>query len=367
MLEYSDRARGLGGYDVAFKRLPFSKTSPLLPYFKTPYLCVDEDRNCNCRYTNTNTCEPQSLAELALPFTRDELVSYTEHRKAGLSIKSLQWLDKASHLFWLHTEGIIRKENLDKLRQFLVNKYTTDWSKSKVLSFATAFLKYLSKTRLDTRYSIYELFLERPKVLKERKRVTNRVTKEDIVNVLTYITKAEREGRISLYQAQQFTGFVIFSAYTGQRSMATTSKLTVAQFKEALKMDKPVLLITAKQCKIKFEHYCPLHPTIVGAVKPLLEGRKDDEAVFSYVSFANFVRKDRNEIPLLRINSHFVVGDLRKFTEQYGDVLGWDQSNRAYILTHGVSGVEWAHYRHPLPEYVYDVYMKYWKDVCFVR
>jgi len=25
--------------------------------------------------------------------------------------------------------------------------------------------------------------------------------------------------------------------------------------------------------------------------------------------------------------------------------------------THGVSGVEWTHYRHPLPEHVYDVYM----------
>jgi ribosomal protein L35AE/L33A len=37
--------------------------------------------------------------------------------------------------------------------------------------------------------------------------------------------------------------------------------------------------------------------------------------------------------------------------------------NRAYILTHGVSGVEWAHYRHPLPENVYSTYMKSWKNV----
>ena len=43
----------------------------------------------------------------------------------------------------------------------------------------------------------------------------------------------------------------------------------------------------------------------------------------------------------------------------------WDQSDRAYILTHGVSGVEWAHYRHPLSEQVYDVYMRYWKDGRF--
>ncbi|HXY88032.1 MAG TPA: hypothetical protein VEG44_06305 [Candidatus Acidoferrales bacterium] len=38
---------------------------------------------------------------------------------------------------------------------------------------------------------------------------------------------------------------------------------------------------------------------------------------------------------------------------------------RTYFIR-GVSGVEWAHYRHPLPEYVYDVYMRYWKDVKLV-
>jgi hypothetical protein len=56
-------------------------------------------------------------------------------------------------------------------------------------------------------------------------------------------------------------------------------------------MDKPVLLIIAKQCKIKFEHYCPLHSAVMGAVEPLLEGRKDDKAMFSHISLANFVRK----------------------------------------------------------------------------
>ena len=51
--------------------------------------------------------------------------------------------------------------------------------------------------------------------------------------------------------------------------------------------------------------------------------------------------------------------DLRKYAEQHGDVIQWEQSNRAYILTHGVSGVERAHYRHPLPEYMYDAYIQY--------
>jgi|GEM_PF-636578 len=64
-----------------------------------------------------------------------------------------------------------------------------------------------------------------------------------------------------------------------------------------------------------------------------------------------------------RFQGHFVLGDLRKFAEQYGDTLQWDQSDRAHILTHGVSGIDWNHCKHPLPEYVYDLYMKYWTDV----
>jgi len=33
-------------------------------------------------------------------------------------------------------------------------------------------------------------------------------------------------------------------------------------------------------------------------------------------------------------------------------------------MTDGVSSIDWKHYKHPLPENVYDVYMKYWKDVA---
>jgi hypothetical protein len=56
--------------------------------------------------------------------------------------------------------------------------------------------------------------------------------------------------------------------------------------------------------------------------------------------------------------------DLWSFVNRIG-MIEWDQSNRAYILTHGVRGVEWSNYRHPLPDSVYDVYMKYWADVRF--
>jgi hypothetical protein len=90
-----------------------------------------------------------------------------------------------------------------------------------------------------------------------------------------------------------------------------------------------------QQNKIRMQHYVALHPSVVDAVTPFLDGRN---------------RKD---------NTH-------KFAEQLDDVIQWDQSNRAYILTRGVPWVEWTHYRHPLPEYIYGIYMKYWKGVRFV-
>jgi hypothetical protein len=72
---------------------------------------------------------------------------------------------------------------------------------------------------------------------------------------------------------------------------------------------------------------------------------------------------EESEDPLLRCDAHFVPGDLRKFCEQLGDILQWDQSNENYILTHGVSGVDWRFYKQPLPEHVYNIYMKSWADV----
>jgi hypothetical protein len=104
----------------------------------------------------------------------------------------------------------------------------------------------------------------------------------------------------------------------------------------------------------------PLHPAIIDAITPLLR-RRSNEKIFAYNAVIQWFKREK--IPLTRISSHFALGDLRKFAEQYGDVIGWDQSNRAYIMTRGVSGIDWKHYKHPLPENVYDIYMRYWGDV----
>jgi hypothetical protein len=140
-------------------------------------------------------------------------------------------------------------------------------------------------------------------------------------------------------------------------------KLTVGQLRDSLKASKPVLRVAPHQDKIRMEHYVPLHPKVIEAIQPLLDGRHDDELMFHHGSFWMWIK--RQQIPMSQFKGHFVLGDLRKFAEQYGDTIQWEQSNRAYIMTHGVSGIDWKHYKHPLPAKVYDIYMKYWEQVRF--
>jgi hypothetical protein len=93
---------------------------------------------------------------------------------------------------------------------------------------------------------------------------------------------------------------------------------------------------------------------------------KGNEIMFPLSALNQWLWKSRqagNEIPLSRCSGYFVLSDLRKLTEQHGDVIGWDSSNRAYVLTHGVGGIDWKHYKHPLPDSVSDIYMKYWSGV----
>lgn len=135
------------------------------------------------------------------------------------------------------------------------------------------------------------------------------------------------------------------------------------QFREAFKLDKPVVHVESAQHKIRMEHFVPLHPQLAGVVEILCDGREDSDRMFILESFRKWLQKLK--IPLTRCSSHFVASDLRKVAEQYGDVIEWNESNRAYVLTHGVRGVEWSNYRHPLPEHVYDIYMRGWGSVAF--
>jgi hypothetical protein len=112
--------------------------------------------------------------------------------------------------------------------------------------------------------------------------VTSRIiTKEDIENVLAYIGTAKKDGLISDYRAKQYTAFVVFGAFTGQRSLSTIAKLTVGQFREALQSNNLCVEVLSSQDKIKMQHYVPLHPQVIHAVQPLLDGKSDDTEILN--------------------------------------------------------------------------------------
>ncbi len=299
----------------------------------------------------------QSLGSLQLTFSRNQLFDYKNWRVEGLDRKSSNWMNKTTEIVWNCTQGIISKITMDAVRDVALTKYKCVYSKRKVLYFTKGLLKYLTKTTFDTRFQAFELFLEMPKVLKTRKHVTNRiVTKEDVENVLKAIEQAFSRGRIDNDHYLNYKAIVLFGAFTGQRPLATIARLTVEQFKEAMKMRKPVIDVLPWQDKIRMQHYCPLHPQVVEALLPVIEGRRDEDVAFEQLSFQEWLKY--TDVRLLHGGARIVNGDLRKFCELQSDVLQWDESNKNYILTHGVRGVDWRFYKSPRPEPVYDIYIQ---------
>ena len=60
-----------------------------------------------------------------------------------------------------------------------------------MLAFAKAFLTYLTKIKLDTRYHAFEVFLERSKTLKERKNVTSRIIIKETLETSSRTLKSQ--------------------------------------------------------------------------------------------------------------------------------------------------------------------------------
>jgi len=223
-------------------------------------------------------------------------------------------LKKAAELLWNATRGTVSISTLQNLRNHVLTKYRDTDAKREVLQVAGAFLRYLSTFSFDQRYAAFDLFLQLPRAVKEKKRVTDRiVTKEDIENVLTAIRNAHQRGDIDDNHFLNYEAIVLFGAFTGQRPLATIARLTVGQLREAIGMEKPVVNVLPWQDKIRMQHYCPLHPQVVEAILPILDGRPNDVRAFEQLSFQQWLKN--HEVRLLKSNVH-VMGDLRKFGEQ---------------------------------------------------
>jgi hypothetical protein len=305
----------------------------------------------------------QADPDMKLPYSKNDLEEFLEHRKGTLSPKSIYWVEQSSGMLWQSTQGEISHRTVKALRDSVLEKYKSADSHSKVLSFAKGFLVWLAQTKIDQKYTSFSIRLEMPRAVKERKRSTDRiVTKEEIQNVLGYIKQAEHNGKISKQRAEQYTAFVIFSAFTGQRTESTMAKITVGQVRDALKMFKPVLQVEAFQDKIRYAHFVPLHPQVLTAIQPLLEGRKDEELLFKYQSFLMWVK--RQKIPMSQFEGTYRLSDGRKYFEQTSDLVQLNETYRAFIMSHGVGGIAWTHYKAFQEDVVYDVFMSSgWRDI----
>ena len=129
----------------------------------------------------------------------------------------------------------------------------------------------------------------------------------------------------------------------------------------------------AEHEKNRVEDYAPLHASVIDSINEVLNNdfNENDDAklFFMFNSFQNG-GIERQRIPLSCVRdqskARIWLSDFRKFAEQFGDIIGWEVTNRKYVLAHGMTGVEWRHYKHPLPEEVYNTYMLYWRgSICF--
>ncbi|MFZ0926365.1 MAG: hypothetical protein WCE82_09645 [Halobacteriota archaeon] len=123
---------------------------------------------------------------------------------------------------------------MKQLRTVLFKKYDDFYAQNKVLNFTKGFLKYQAKLTLDPRYLAFDMFLEKPRVRKIKKKMTAQViTKDGIEHTLAVIKQQMLHGSIDEEDARQFAGVVLYGAFTSQRPYSAIKQLRVEQFREA--------------------------------------------------------------------------------------------------------------------------------------
>jgi hypothetical protein len=98
-------------------------------------------------------------APLTLYFTMAELDAYVAYRSEGMAKKSKDWITRSSETLWESTKGEISHQTVTGLRTFVLDKYQSRDSHSKVLSFAIGFLNFLAQMKIDPSYLSFRLFL----------------------------------------------------------------------------------------------------------------------------------------------------------------------------------------------------------------
>jgi hypothetical protein len=132
-----------------------------------------------------------------------------------------------------------------------------------------------------------------------------------------------------------------------------------------------VLKVDADQDKIGMEHYVPIHPQLIPILTSIINepDRFWDRTgqingsyrVFDYLGATRWLRE--NPIQLKHTRGKLELKDIRKYFEQKSDEVGFNDANKNFIMSHGVSSINWQSYKQFLPENVYKRYMACWGDV----
>jgi len=231
-------------------------------------------------------------------------------------------------------------------------------------TYINNFIKFLALANDDPTLASMTMYMKCPKNKREFKLMTARILIcEDISNVIKVIQDSpETDGRKPNWK-MTYIATLLFCAYSGQRPI-TVSRLTVGQFRKALTTNPHVLIVDANQDKLRMAHHVPLHPVLIPYLIALVQDRPDADKMFDIMQLQDWLRIHPQSIK--NTEGHLLLKDLRKFFEQKSDEVGFVDANKNYIMSHGVSSINWTSYKAFLPENVYARYMNYWKDVKLI-
>jgi integrase len=287
-------------------------------------------------------------------FSKSDIEQYMSLKCYALSKKSYNWINKILHDFYQFTHGILEKVRLIEYAQHLFMKYPSYSTRHKHFVYIRNFIKYFAQTRDDQQISALLLYFEMPKIRREVKLLTSRIiTLEDVNKALLAI----KQSSLTDLKRQNYLCTILFLAYSGQR-VITACRITVGQFQEALNHNPPMLIVRAEQDKIRLEHYVPLHPVIIPYLTEAIEGKGSDQFLFNYEGLKQYL--SRHPVNLIHTKGDLQLKDLRKFFEQKSDEIGFTDANKNFIMSHGVSSINWTSYKQFLPENVYKRYMESW-------
>ncbi|OPX64597.1 MAG: hypothetical protein A4E34_02057 [Methanoregula sp. PtaU1.Bin006] len=292
-------------------------------------------------------------------FDERSLNSYCLLQCNGLSHSSVKTIHYALRYLITVTDGRISREILiDLCRKIWDDPNHSVSHKNKLHIYISNFIRYLAQELDDPALENLLRYFKKPRSVLEIKMMTTRIiVVEDIKRAIENINNTSS---LSDSQKLRYSTFLLFLAYTGQRPM-TTERFTVGQFKQALSQNPLVLKVLASQDKIRMEHLVPLHPELVPYLKRVIEKKKDEERVFNLNSLQMWFK--RNPQSMIHTKGKLNAMDLRKFFEQKSDELGFADANKNFIMSHGVSSINWTSYKQFLPENVYKRYMDCWGSV----